>query len=331
MDPVTILRGQIAALDAERDALKAELAGMATSADNEQRTALTVDENTRVDQIAERAAAIPAERSALVDKLTKLELLDAERAAAPKGPQFIRKPEPVQPSDIRSLAPMEVRDASMRIVETSHLAPERQAGVQALIETRTERCDGTSIGRRLLATENPSYRSAWMKAMRYGANAGWTADEARAVDEFRALSIGVDTAGGFGIPVLIDPTIIITTGTTASPLIAAMRVETITNDVWRGVSAAGTAWSFDAEAAAVSDDASTFAQPTVQAHMARGYIPYSIEFGMDYPSVAAELGRLLEVGYDDLLASKLMTGSGTNEPWGIFTALDANTNAEVGA
>ena len=38
----------------------------------------------------------------------------------------------------------------------------------------------------------------------------WTAEEARSVDEFRAMSIGVDTAGGFGIPILIDPTILIT-------------------------------------------------------------------------------------------------------------------------
>ena len=79
----------------------------------------------------------------------------------------------------------------------------------------------------------------------------------------------------------------------------------------------------------MSDDASAFTQPTVTAHMARGYIPYSIEFGMDYPGAASELGRLLEVGYDDLLATKLSQGTGTNEPWGIFVALDANTNAEV--
>jgi HK97 family phage major capsid protein len=37
----------------------------------------------------------------------------------------------------------------------------------------------------------------------------------------------------------------------------------------------------------------------------------------------------MEFGYQDLIATKMATGSGTNEPWGIFTALDANTNAEV--
>ena len=67
-------------------------------------------------------------------------------------------------------------------------------------------------------------------------------------------------------------------------------------------------WSYDTEAGEVSDDAATLAQPTVSIHMARGYIPYSIEVGMDYPGFATEMGRLLDQGYSDLLAAKTMTG-----------------------
>lgn len=321
------LRARVAAITEERAALKAEADTLVA---DETRSLTEVD--ARADEIIARSAELRAEAEAAEKRAAELDAIEAERNAVPKGPAFIRQPEVIQPSDVRSLAPAQVRDAAMRVIDATsdaQLSPARKAGVQALIETRTERTDGNSIGKRLLVTENDHYRSAFMKALRYGANAGWSPEESRAVDEYRALSIGVDTAGGFGIPVLIDPTIIVTTGTNPSPLLAAMRVETITNDVWRGVSAAGTAWSFDAEAVEVSDDASTFAQPTVTAHMARGFIPYSIEFGMDYPGIATELGRLLEVGYDDLLANKLCTGTGTAEPFGIFVALDANTNAEV--
>lgn len=322
-----ILRGQVADLEAERAALIEETDALADTATTEAR-ALTVDEDARIAAIIERGNTIRTEIEARQARIAELDALRLERSKAPQ----VLSPEPVAPSDIRSLSPVQVRDASMRIIDAasdSRLSPASKAGVQALIETSTERTDGNTIGQRLLATENDAYRGAFMKLLRYGDTAGWTPEEARAVGEYRALSIGVDTAGGFGIPVLIDPTIIITNGTTASPLIKAMRVETITNDVWRGVSAAGTAWSFDAEAAEVSDDASSFTQPTVTTHMARGFIPYSIEFGMDYPGAASELSRLLEVGYDDLLATKLSQGTGTNEPWGIFVALDANTNAEV--
>ena len=322
------LRAAVAALHEERSALKAE--AQTIDAD-ETRSADEVD--ARVAEILTRNDAIVAEIAEKSATADKLEAIDGERTDAYRSaPAFVRPAEQVAPSAIRSLSAMQVRDAAMRIVEATsdaHLSPTRKAGVQALIETRTERTDGNVIGQRLLATENDAYRGAFMKLLRYGDAAGWTPEESRAVGEYRAMTIGVDTGGGFGIPVLIDPTIIITTGTNPSPLLSAMRVETITNDVWRGVSAAATAWSFDAEAAEVSDDTSTQAQPTVQAHMARGYIPYSIEFGMDYPNAASELGRLLDFGYQDLLATKLSQGTGTNEPWGIFVALDANTNAEV--
>lgn len=321
------LRAKAATLSEERATLKAEADTLAA---DETRSAEEVD--ARADEIITRSTELKAEIAAALTRADELDAIEAERNAVPKGPAFIRQPEAVQPSDVRSMRRGEARDAALRVLDAapeSMINSSRKAAVQTLIDTHTSRTDGDVIAKRLLVTESDPYRSAFVKMLANGNAAGWDADETRAVNEFRALSIGVDTAGGFGIPVLIDPTIIITTGTTASPLIKAMRVETITNDVWRGVSAAGTAWSFDAEAAEVSDDASAFTQPTVTAHMARGYIPYSIEFGQDYPGAAGELSRLLEVGYDDLLANKLSTGSGTNEPWGIFVALDANTNAEV--
>ena len=88
-------------------------------------------------------------------------------------------------------------------------------------------------------------------------------------------------------------------------------------------------WSYDTEAAEVSDDMATLAQPSVTVHMARGMIPYSIEVGQDYPGFATEMGRLLDQGYTDLLAVKTITGTGTGEPWGIFTAIDQTSASEV--
>ncbi len=321
-----VLRDKVAKLTEERAALKAEADALVA---DETRSADDID--ARVDEIIARSADLKAEIDAAEKRAAELDALEVERASAPTSFQFIKPAEAPQPAEIRSMAPGEVRSHAMRHVEAMRddtLTPARKAGVERLLSVRNKNTDGDKIGRYLLATETPAYRSAFVKAITSPMPA-FTSDEVHAINEARALSIGTDTAGGFGIPVLIDPSIIITTGTTSSPLVAVSRVEVITNDEWRGVSAAGTAWSFDAEAAEVSDDASSFTQPTVKAHMARGYIPHSIEFGMDYPNVAAELQRLLEVGYDDLLANKLVTGGGTNEPWGIFAALDANTNAEV--
>jgi HK97 family phage major capsid protein len=99
--------------------------------------------------------------------------------------------------------------------------------------------------------------------------------------------------------------------------------------VWQGVSSAGVSWSWDTEAAEVSDDSAALAQPTVTNFMARGFIPYSIEVGMDYPGFASEMTPLLTQGYVDLLAVASVSGSGSGQPRGILTSLDANTNDEV--
>jgi HK97 family phage major capsid protein len=71
------------------------------------------------------------------------------------------------------------------------------------------------------------------------------------------------------------------------------------------------------------------AQPNVVIHMARGFVPFSIEVDQDYPSFASEMSRLLAEGYDELLVDKFTRGSGTGEPFGILTALSSNTNVRV--
>lgn len=320
-----VLREQAAKLAEERAALKAE-------ADT-----LTVDETRSADEVAARAdeiiarsAALKADIDAKLARADELDALEAERDAAPKGPTFIRKADAPTLGEVRSLTRMQARDAAMRTIEDQPsymVTDENRAHLERLVNTRTADTDGDAIARRLLLTENPAYRSAWMKGITQAAPA-FTNDEARALDEFRAASLS-DAAGGFGVPVLIDPTIILTSGASDAPIVSLSRVVTITNDEWKGVSSTGVTWSWDAEATAVSDDAPTLAQPTVTTFKGAGFIPYSIEVGMDYPGFAAEMSALLAQGYIDLLAAATATGNGSTAPFGIFTALDANTNVEV--
>ncbi|MGW5259683.1 phage major capsid protein [Microbispora sp. NPDC004025] len=250
----------------------------------------------------------------------------------PRSPEFMQRVDPWDGSELRALSRREVRDRSLKVLEardsTRHLATDQVDKVDRLLRARTDNCDGGVIGRRLLATENDAYRSAFMKASLH-AHPVFTEEEARAVDEFRAMSGGTDAAGGFGIPVLIDPTIILTAQGSLNPFRRISRQVTITTDEWKGVSSAGVSWSYDAEGATVSDDSPTLAQPSVKVHMARGFIPYSIEVGMDYPGFADEMSTLLTEGYDELQAQSMAVGTGSNQPFGIITALDANTNVEV--
>jgi HK97 family phage major capsid protein len=181
----------------------------------------------------------------------------------------------------------------------------------------------------------PEYDSAFGKYLRYGGGeAALYFDDAerQAVLDMasaRAQAEGTTTQGGFALPVFIDPSVILTNQESDNPFLRICRTVDVQSNQWKGVSAAGVVWSFDAEAAEVSDDSITLAQPSVSVFMARGFIPYSIEVGEDWPGFQSEMARLLAIGYDELLLSKFSTGSGTGEPRGILTALDANTNVEV--
>lgn len=309
------LRSKVAALKAEIESLAAieEI-----TPEDDARLSVSLDEfDARSADLAAaelRAARVDAAKSAVV-----------ERAVGFDAPQIMKKT--ATDIDVRSASRGEVRDAALKVLEMNgkRLAARQIDNVDKLINTRSELTDGGEIAKRLLLTENDAYRSAFVKGSTQSSPA-FTAEEVKALNEFRAMSVGTDSAGGFGVPVLIDPSIVLTSGAADAPILNIARVVTITTDEWKGVSSAGTAWSYDAEATETSDDSPTLAQPNVQTYTARGFIPYSLEIGQDYPGFAEEMRRLLDQGYIDLVAKQTMTGT---TPVGIFTAIDAAAASEV--
>lgn len=225
----------------------------------------------------------------------------------------------------------EARDAALRVLDerrtSAHMAADEKDEVERQIRKSTD------IARRVIVTENDAYRDAWMKMITDPKGELMLTDEERHAmqvwGEYRAASEGTTTAGGFGIPVFIDPSIILTAQGSDNPFLQIARQVDVNTNAWKGISSAGVTWSFDSEAAAVSDDAATLAQPAVSVFMARGNIPFSIEVGQDYPGFAQEMQTLLASGYDELLVDKFTRGSGTGEPKGILTCLSANTNVRV--
>lgn len=252
--------------------------------------------------------------------------------------RFSKKTETVaQNANIRGLSPQELRSKALTVLDDDesvmHLGDAAKKRASDLIRSATRETNGALIAARMILTENPHYRSAFMKLVT-SPTPVLSPEEGRALqafEEFRSMSIGTDASGGFGVPVLIDPTIILTAQGHPNDILGLARVETITNDVWKGVSSAGVTWKFRAEATATTDGSPTLAQPVVTTHKCDGYIPYSIEVGMDYPGFAMEMEGLLNSGYAELLVQKLTVGAGdgSDEPYGIITALDANTNVEV--
>lgn len=318
----------LATLTARREAIEAERREIHEAAGEEP---LTDDQQARWAELDTESDDLDARIGEEQEKEARAQRV-AESRAKWGSLHIAPASAPVEPRDVSRMGRVEARDAAMRVLDdstaTRHLASDQKDRVDAIMRTQTHNLDGSAIARRLLLTETDAYRSGWTKAVTQ-ATPAFTSEEARALDEFRAMSIGTDTSGGFGVPVLIDPSIILTSQGSLNPFRRISRVETITNDEWKGVSSAGVSWSYDAEAAAVSDDTPTLAQPTVTTAMARGFIPFSIEVGGDYPSFAEQMAVLLAEGYDELQAQAFATGSVSTNFRGILTALDANTNVEV--
>lgn len=186
------------------------------------------------------------------------------------------------------------------------------------------------IAKQALLTSSPEYLSAFNKQMS-GRGASLNEKERNALE--RAMSL-TDTAGGFLIPFQLDPAVIITSNGSTNPIRQISRKVMATGDVWSGVSAGATGWSWDGADAttAVSDDASTFAQPQITIRQARGFVPISLAAFQDEPNVAQEVGRLLAFGKDTLESAAFATGLATNNaPIGIVSALNTVTTSIVTA
>jgi HK97 family phage major capsid protein len=208
--------------------------------------------------------------------------------------------------------------------------PIRQAATEIL-----ERWDDqdASLSQLALALSAPAYYRAWSKLARAdGVGVELTEDERMSVSNVRrvarstrAMSL-TDAAGGYLVPFQLDPTVIITANGSVNQIRQVARQVVAIGDVWNGVSAGAVSWSYDAEAAEVSDDSPTFAPAAIPIYKAQGFVPISVEAIQDAANVAAEVGSLLAFGRDVLEANAFAVGTGVAMPTGIVTSLTGGSS-----
>jgi HK97 family phage major capsid protein len=175
-----------------------------------------------------------------------------------------------------------------------------------------------NLSKLVLATSSPDYLSFWGKSLRAGAVAAFTPEETAAAN--RAMSL-TDSEGGFMVPFQLDPTVIITDDGSLNEIRNVARQVVATGDVWNGVSSDAVSFSWDAEAVEASDDATTFAQPTITIYKGVGFVPISIEALQDESNVTGTIADLLAFGKNVQDAAAFATGTGSAQPFGIVTAL----------
>ena len=212
-------------------------------------------------------------------------------------------------------------DANLRAVQGRIENPEHQAHFERVMKRHAH---DTRWALGILGRSRPEYESGWAKLMLGRA-------ELLTNEERAAIAVGTNTQGGYLVPTHLDPTIILTNSGSSNVIRGMSRVVTLTEgNVWRGVSTAGVTASWDAELAEVSDDSPSFAQPTVTLFKAASLVQATIEAFEDAANnLASDVLMMFGDAKDRLEGAAHATGSGSGQPRGIVTALDANTNVEI--
>lgn len=207
-----------------------------------------------------------------------------------------------------------------RVLER-HILPTQEGTAETMIDR--------AWAVQLLTRCLPEYTRAFNAVMRGGPMAAAMLPE----DQRAAIAVGTNTQGGFLVPFYLDPTIMLDTDGSANVVRQLARVVTLSpgqGNTWHGISSSGASGSWDAELAEVSDDSPSVAEPSIVLNTPRTFIKASFQAVEDIPDLAGEMTMMFADARDVLEGAGHCTGTGTNnQPTGIVTALDANTNVEV--
>lgn len=224
-----------------------------------------------------------------------------------------------------------VRDAGLRAIDanTDRLPA---AAADRLDDLLRHGDPGGHEAEYLAAVADPDYASAFGKVLAHPQDAHLRfspgeAEAMRRVNEVVGLKAAMNegapgSAGGFAVPLFLDPTIVISSSGSLNPVRQLARTVTITGaKEWRGVSSDGVTAHWYAEAAEASDDSPVLAQPVVITRRASAFIPFSIELEEDYATLAGELSRLLSDAKDQLEAQAFLDGlAANNAPVGVLAS-----------
>lgn len=332
---------RLAEIDTRLEAIRAELLELADTDLNDEQTARFDELESEHDELATEREPL-ARRAATIDRVRSTaaaSVRNGGRGLEPGGgdraPGLVTRSDPYEDLDhvrTRAVAAADLRGLALNAIERApaELDDDGRERATQLIE-RGDRHG--RIARHVLLTGSPAYQRAFEAVL--GGVQPWQLDEEeqralRFADEHRrAINEGTGVAGGFLVPFHLDPTVILSNAGSTNPFRQISRTETITTNEWHGVSSAGVTAQWRAtEGTQVPDGSPTFAQPTARVHSADAYLQASFEASMD-TNIASQVGMLLNDAKDNLEATAFAVGTGTNQPFGVVTAVAAVAGSRV--
>jgi HK97 family phage major capsid protein len=220
----------------------------------------------------------------------------------------------------------EVTSRAVDVIERSNLFVEGDHQERATELVNTHQNDD-SFAEHIIARSHPDYAKAWARMMAGESHLLSDAERAAvSLVERQNRSMALTNVTSKLVPAFLDPTVIISNDGSQNPFRRIARVVPVTTNVWTGVSSVGITGGWTgAEGSEVDDDSPSFANPAVTCHMADAFIPISFQAYEDWFGGAEEIVRLFADYRDQLEEVAFATGSGSNQPYGVVTAMAATT------
>lgn len=232
------------------------------------------------------------------------------------------------------------RDPAMRTLDQAVSADRLNARGAAMIESLLTAGPVPAQSwtqRWAAAAGSPDYERAFAKLLANPerGHLEWTEKEANAYRAVRAVQTEqrsmslTDSAGGYMVPLTLDPAVLLTSNGSINPLRSLARVVQTVSDTWQGVTSAGVTAEWTAEAAEMADASPTLGSPSIPVFKGDAFVPFSFEVEGDAVNFLSELGKLLVDGAEQLNATAYTTGSGTGQPKGVITSVAAVSGSLV--
>jgi HK97 family phage major capsid protein len=220
----------------------------------------------------------------------------------------------------------EARDVGLRAIERHDdvLTAKAADRLDGLVRSRDP--DG-SAARYLDAVGDPDYNSAFGKMvmdpnhghLRFTPREVEAVRKVSAVEAERSMSISTGSAGGFAVPFVLDPSILLTSTGALNPIRGLATTTTISGArEWRGVASDGVTANYVAEGTVVTDASPTLVQPAIITYRWHVFVPITLELFQDWAELQNELIRLASDARDVNDATQFLTGAGTSSPGGIL-------------
>jgi HK97 family phage major capsid protein len=132
--------------------------------------------------------------------------------------------------------------------------------------------------------------------------------------------------GGYMLPYVLDPTIVLTNAGSINPWRRISNVKQTTSNTWNGVTSAGVTAAWLAEATEVTDNTPTVGNIQITPQKAAAWVFGSYEALQD-TDFSNELPGLLADAKDRLEEAAFATGTGTLQPKGVITGATTTVTA----